>query len=136
MVNVLESEVATTLVLRVLLGGEEVGRSVDSNSTRVTLGRDAYTNVRLQDPHVSRIHAVIYRKPWGLVLHNRSTIGTVVNGRSVTTHLLADKDVISIAPYRIVVEIRAERESAYHEHAVAGEWTPDDARTLSAGELA
>src|SRR5690349_17176347 len=122
--------------LRVLADGYELGRSIHSRDTRITLGRDADADVRLQDPTVSRIHVVIYKKDDGFVLHNRGSNGTAINGKRMTACRLKSSDVISIGPYEIEVEIHGGPDSAVHEHVMAAGWTADDAPTLLRSELA
>ena len=113
-------------------GTEEVGRSVDATKAHLKLGRSARADVRLRGPQVSRIHAVIERTPQGFVLRNRSANGVRINGRRSNACGLDDKDVISIGPYRLLVEIfRGNQWTAYRD-AGATQSTPDDMVTIAA----
>jgi len=131
-----EVKTSKIIALRILLDGSEVGRSIHSRNTRITLGRDADADVRLQDPTVSRIHAVIYRKGDEYVLHDRGSNGTLVNCKRVTACKLKNADVISIGRYEIEVELHDGSNAALHEHTLAEGWTADDAPTLPASEAA
>jgi len=124
---------ATIIVLRVRSGSDEVQRGAYVRKTRITIGRDAYTDIQLDDATVSRVHGVIYRKREGFSLHDRSSNGLRVNGHTAGAHLLRDGDVIEIGRYRVHVEVYADCESSFHDRAVAEGWTMDDARTICAG---
>jgi hypothetical protein len=75
------------------------------------IGRGLIADVRLQDSHVSRRHAILaLRGDRARVLDDRSSNGTFVNGRRVTVEYLADGDVLRFG--RVVlryVEIRPRR---------------------------
>ena len=129
-------QVAQVLLLRVRAGQREVQRSVYAKKLRVIIGRDAYTDVCLDDPMVSRVHAVIYRKAEGFVLYDRSANGTDVNGRRLPMHILKDGDAITIGPFEITAEIYRECDSSFHDRAVAEGWTIDDSRTISLPSVA
>lgn len=59
------------------------------------IGRGLVADVRLEDPLVSRRHAIIALRGDGArVLDDRSANGTILNGRSVTTAYLNDGDVL------------------------------------------
>jgi hypothetical protein len=59
------------------------------------IGRGLIADVRLEDSHVSRRHAILALRGEGArVLDDRSSNGTFVNGRSVTVAHLADGDVL------------------------------------------
>jgi hypothetical protein len=66
------------------------------------LGRGLSADVRLEDPQVSRRHAIVAQRGDGVrVLDDRSSNGTFVNGREVTVDTLADGDVLRLG--RIVL---------------------------------
>ncbi len=79
----------------------------------IHLGRGLISDVRLEDPHVSRRHAIIAQRGDGIrVLDDRSSTGTFVNGRQVTVAYLTDGDVLRLG--RVVfrlVEIGPDRKS-------------------------
>ena len=59
------------------------------------IGRGLIADVRLEDSHVSRRHAIVALRGDGArVLDDRSANGTFVNGRTVTVAQLADGDAL------------------------------------------
>ena len=64
------------------------------------IGRGLIADVRLEDPHVSRRHAIIAIRGDGpdsvRVLDDRSSGGTYVNGRAVTVANLQDGDIVRV----------------------------------------
>ena len=59
------------------------------------VGRGLIADIRLEDPHVSRRHAIVALRGEGVrVLDDRSSNGTFVNGRQVTVAHLTDGDVV------------------------------------------
>ena len=59
------------------------------------VGRGLVADVRLEDPHVSRRHAIVALRGEGArVLDDRSANGCFVNGRSVMVAHLTDGDVL------------------------------------------
>ncbi|HEY2318305.1 MAG TPA: FHA domain-containing protein [Solirubrobacteraceae bacterium] len=59
------------------------------------IGRGLIADVRLQDAHVSRRHAILALRGEGArILDDRSQNGTFVNGRRVTIQPLSDGDVL------------------------------------------
>lgn len=72
---------------------------------RVVLGRGKETDLRIDDPNVSRKHAVIYWNEGRLMLNDLgSTNGTMVNGYPVTSTVLRPRDVVAIGESRLTVE--------------------------------
>jgi hypothetical protein len=67
------------------------------------IGRSAGSDIRLDDPTVSRRHAVVVRTPEGELnaLDDRSTNGILVNGMAVDWSPLADGDVLQIGRYAL-----------------------------------
>ena len=77
----------------------------------IHIGRGLTADIRLEDCHASRRHAIIAQRGDGArVLDDRSANGTFVNGRAVTVGYLNDGDVLRIgrAVFRFV-EIGSER---------------------------
>jgi pSer/pThr/pTyr-binding forkhead associated (FHA) protein len=59
------------------------------------IGRGLIADVRLEDSHVSRRHAILAVRGDGTrILDDRSYNGTFVNGRRVTVQYLSDGDVV------------------------------------------
>jgi hypothetical protein len=69
------------------------------------IGRSASAEIRLDDPTVSRRHAVIVRTPEGdlRALDDRSLNGVFVNGDAVEWSPLSDGDELAIGRYRLYV---------------------------------
>jgi len=67
------------------------------------IGRSATADIRLDDPSVSRRHALIVsEKPDSLrVLDDRSLNGVFLNGRIIEWGRLADGDELSIGRFRL-----------------------------------
>lgn len=101
------------LLLRIWLDQRELEHRAFSNET-VVLGRDPYADIYLEDPTVSRTHAVIKRKEKGFGLEDISTNGTIVNGKSYQQYDLADGDELSIGRFRVVVEIHPGTSPAFY----------------------
>jgi hypothetical protein len=76
----------------------------------IHVGRGLIADVRIEDPHTSRRHAIIALRGGGArVLDDRSANGTFVNGRQVTVAQLSDGDVLRFgrAVFRYVEVVRA-----------------------------
>lgn len=69
------------------------------------IGRSASSDIRLDDPTVSRRHAVIARTPEGdmSALDDRSTNGILVNGIAVDWSPVSDGDVLQVGRYTLHV---------------------------------
>jgi hypothetical protein len=61
------------------------------------IGRGLSADVRIEDSHVSRRHAIVAHRGDGVrLLDDRSSNGTFVNGRPVTVAHLTDGDVLRV----------------------------------------
>jgi pSer/pThr/pTyr-binding forkhead associated (FHA) protein len=82
-------------------GGDEprvVG--LDRDWTRI--GRSLAADIRLDDPTISRRHALLVRGPDGVrVLDDRSLNGVFVNGKRVEWQTLADGDEVVVGRFRL-----------------------------------
>jgi hypothetical protein len=69
------------------------------------IGRSPACDIRIDDPTVSRRHAVVVRTPDGELsaLDDRSTNGIAVNGENVDWAPLADGDELQVGRYRLHV---------------------------------
>jgi len=85
---------------------EDTGEVIALRSDVTTVGRGAGTDVRLDDPSVSRLHAeIVCRGPYYYVADlGLSRNGTRVNGRPVARRVLDDGDVLSFGTARCRVE--------------------------------
>ena len=128
--------VGQIVLLRIQVANTELERKAFVLRERITIGRDPYTDVYLEDPTVSRLHAVIERDEHGFVLRDRSSNGTEVNDRSSTLHTLREHDRITIGRFTIVVEFHTDGEKSLYEQAQAEGWTMDEERTLRRADVA
>jgi FHA domain/Zinc-ribbon containing domain len=80
-------------------------RVIELDSGWSRIGRSRSADIRLDDPTVSRRHAVIVRTPEGdlRVLDDRSMNGIWVNGEQVDWSPLADGDDLQIGRYTLSV---------------------------------
>jgi predicted nucleic acid-binding Zn-ribbon protein len=80
-------------------------RVIELDSGWSRIGRSRSADIRLDDPTVSRRHAVIVRTPEGelRVLDDRSMNGISVNGEQVDWSPLADGDELQIGRYTLSV---------------------------------
>ncbi len=76
--------------------------SLDKNR-RITIGRDPSNDVQIDHPLASRFHAYIIMEHSGrtLLVDNKSTNGTFINGKPVRRHELDSNDIIQIASMRL-----------------------------------
>ena len=80
-------------------------RTREFTQSRVVLGRGRDTDLRIDDPNVSRKHAAIYWNDGRLMIEDLgSTNGTMVNGYPVTSTVLRPRDVVTIGDSRLTVE--------------------------------
>jgi DNA-directed RNA polymerase subunit RPC12/RpoP len=88
------------------------------------IGRSVAAEIRLDDPTVSRRHAVIVRTPEDelRVLDDRSLNGVFVNGEAVDWSALADGDELAIGRYRLyVLDTTGSRSGSGNSfHAISG----------------
>lgn len=95
-----------------------------------TLGRSASCDVRLPEPHVSRVHCEITRRNGGLYCENCSSSGVIlINGRPTENAMLNPGDELTIDGYAFVLakssffsvedESASEISTAPHDYAPA-----------------
>lgn len=83
------------------------GRRTPIEATVVQIGRAPSCEIVLDDRNVSRRHAEIRRRgPVVVLIDLDSTNGTIVNGRRVREHPLADGDRITVGNSRLTFERR------------------------------
>ncbi len=82
------------------------GQRVPLSGTAVVVGRGEDADVRLDDPYVSRTHAVLRRLGSGVVVEDLgSAAGTTVNGQPASAAVpLAPGDVVGLADVRMVFQ--------------------------------
>jgi len=81
--------------------GEVLDFEIEEGWTRI--GRSVAADLRLDDPSVSRRHALVVSEPGEAlrVLNDRSLNGVFLNGQEVEWGKLADGDELSIGRYRL-----------------------------------
>lgn len=83
------------------------GRVREFNQSRVILGRARDVDLVIDNPDVSRRHAVLYWSNGDIVLEDLgSTNGTTVNGYPVSSTVLGPGDVVTIGDCRLTVGTR------------------------------
>jgi hypothetical protein len=94
------SAAGPALVVRA--GGGRAGELFVLDHDPVQIGRSEDADVLLDDVTVSRLHAVVRRRPDGLYLEDNDSLnGTYVNRRRVETHRLADGDELQIGKFKL-----------------------------------
>jgi len=92
---------AGALRIVVLKGSEPVG-AWEFDKASITIGRSRTSDVRLEDPAVSRVHCYVEVKGGRVrVRDNRSRNGIWVNGRRVTEMDLSSRDEVVIERFRL-----------------------------------
>lgn len=86
----------------VVLAGQDIGRKYQINKRNFHIGRAENSDIYIDDPDVSRVHARIEVRTEGVFLCDQSTNGTLVNGQIVREHLLADGDRIQLGGLTIL----------------------------------
>ena len=104
--------------------GPLVGRRLQVDAS-LTLGRGE-ADVVVDDPEISRRHALIVRHPQGVrLLDDRSLNGVFVNEARVDSRILQDGDEIIIGRYRLTLvslaphggeKVRTADSGSLHEH--------------------
>ncbi len=75
---------------------------------RVVIGRARDTDFQVDDPNVSRRHAVLYWSEGRVMVEDlKSTNGTLVNGYPISSTVLRPRDVLVVGDTRVDVEIKA-----------------------------
>lgn len=93
-------------------GDGEQARLIPLERAVTHIGRGLGADLRLDDVHVSRRHAIVAQRGDGArVLDDRSRNGTFVNGRAVTIGYLSDGDVLRLgATVLRFIEVAVDRE--------------------------
>jgi predicted RNA-binding Zn-ribbon protein involved in translation (DUF1610 family) len=89
-------------------------RAVALQEEWTRIGRSLSAHVRLDDPTVSRRHALIHRDGGtARLLDDRSLNGVFLNGERIDWHELGDGDEIAIGRFRLYfISVTEDRESA------------------------
>jgi pSer/pThr/pTyr-binding forkhead associated (FHA) protein len=121
------------------LDGRETTLLIPLKSGVTHVGRGLSADIRLEEQHVSRRHAVVIRDGDGVVLlDDRSAAGTRVNGRTVERAELRDNDTIELGPVtlRYVEVVRephpeVDRERTRRSQRAMDGWVSTRMRTRS-----
>jgi hypothetical protein len=94
------------------VGDSDQARLIPLDRAITHIGRGLGADLRLEDSHVSRHHAIVCQRGDGArVLDNRSRNGTFVNGRRLTIGYLNDGDVLRLGRVTCrFVEVAPDRE--------------------------
>jgi two-component system NtrC family sensor kinase len=86
--------------------GPDKGQVFKLRSERITIGRDPMCDIRLNDMQVSRQHAgITLSEAVCEILDMNSSNGTMVNGRVIVRHPLAEGDVVLLGNTRLAYHI-------------------------------
>jgi pSer/pThr/pTyr-binding forkhead associated (FHA) protein len=86
----------------VVRAGDRAGEHFLLGDSRVTIGRSTGADILLDDVTVSRLHAMVRRRPDGLYIEDADSLnGTYVNRRRIESHRLADGDEIQVGKYKL-----------------------------------
>jgi diguanylate cyclase (GGDEF)-like protein len=100
----------------VLISGPEIGRRVPLSEADLVIGRATEADLLIDSDGVSRIHAVLTRRPQGFVLRDQdSTNGTFVNDQPIRERMLSDGDHIRIGLATLKFLTSDNVEAQYHE---------------------
>lgn len=92
-----------------MLAGPEAGRTItlDDGAT-LKIGRGQASDMRLNDPRISRVHCTLEVGPEGVILSDAgSSGGAFVGGQKITKHRLASGDEIQIGDSKLRFESAA-----------------------------
>jgi class 3 adenylate cyclase len=122
----------TDAALVAVLDGAEGGRRIHI-AERLTVGRGDDVGLVLDDPEMSRAHAVFGVTPDGLEIQDLGSLnGTWVNGERITAPtLLAPGDAIKVGTTRIEVLSAGHRDAAARQSAPTPVEAKDELRPVS-----
>jgi hypothetical protein len=82
----------------ILRQGKESDRAFELRTDRMTIGRSHESDILLEDPAVSRVHALVTRDAAGIyhLVDQDSANGTFVNNQPISEQVLEDGDEIQI----------------------------------------
>ena len=90
----------------VVINDDSIPQEFPLEQKRVNLGRDQTNDVCLSDKSVSRHHATIVRIFTECFLEDeKSTNGTLLNGRLIHKHILKHGDEVTIGKYKLRFEV-------------------------------
>ncbi len=102
----------------------------------IKVGRMPTSHLRLDDPDVSRMHAVIERTDSVTIIDLGSQVGTLVNGKRVNKATLATGDRVTIGPFEVGIAIGTDAPIAvdpFRTPAAVSDPSPPNAPSLRDG---
>jgi pSer/pThr/pTyr-binding forkhead associated (FHA) protein len=95
--------------------------TLDLDQKIYTIGRDSKSNIHLDDPSVSRLHASLSMVGTQFFVEDhKSTNGTFLNKKRVTMHVLKDGDEIALGHFNLRFEDDAANSSDMEKTQVLG----------------
>ena len=83
---------------------DSVLREIETEKTKITIGRTASNDIQVDNVAVSAHHARIVKQGRSCVIEDlNSTNGTFVNERKITRKVLKENDIITIGKHSLVV---------------------------------
>ncbi len=116
------------LILQVeILDGDEVVETLELSDDKIKVGKLSSSQLHLDDPKVSRIHAVLESQGDGtyLVIDLGSASGTYVNGQKVSKQAVGDGDEVRFGGTTVRLGIIDPAERAAAQAAAASQATTD-----------
>lgn len=93
------------MALLLMISDDGTEKRLPLDRQRVRIGRDPDSEVHLDDPSVSRRHALLNRVYNEYFVEDQnSTNGTVLNGRRVFKHMLKHGDLLEVGSFRFRYE--------------------------------
>ncbi len=97
----------------VLLKDRSVLDTLELDQKIYTIGRDSKSNIHLDDPSVSRLHASLSMVGNQFFIEDhKSTNGTYLNKKRITMHVLKDGDEVALGHFNLRYEDDSERQAA------------------------
>lgn len=101
----------------VIVEGGQLGRIFELDRKPITIGRDPRNTLCVDEPGMSRTHAVIMRQSQGTLVRDvGSKNGTFVNSEQITEHILADGDIVQVGSTSLKYLSQENAEHAYYQH--------------------
>ena len=113
----------------IILTGPSTGVRITIESNPMVIGRDPDCAVRVEDPEVSRKHAVIEHRPDGIYIRDLGSMNRIlVNKREVRETRLKHGDTIEVGLTRFLVQALVQAdvtdEERIEQHARKMTWAP------------
>ena len=110
------------LILQVeILDGEEVAETLELDGDKIKVGKLATSQLHLDDPKVSRIHAVLENQGDGTyqAIDLGSASGTYLNGEKITKEIVGDGDELRFGETTVRINIVDPAEQQQQQAAAA-----------------